>query len=41
MGVVFSEAKAAYLADKKSKQVVQIGTQRRSEGIHIATATMR
>jgi predicted dehydrogenase len=32
MGTVFSEAKAAYLAVKKSKQVVQIGTQRRSEG---------
>jgi predicted dehydrogenase len=38
MGVVFTEAKAAYLAVKKSKQVVQIGTQRRSEGLYIAGA---
>ena len=30
MGVVFEEAKAAYLAVKKSRQVVQVGTQRRS-----------
>ncbi|MEK7409314.1 MAG: Gfo/Idh/MocA family oxidoreductase [Acidobacteriota bacterium] len=32
MGVDFAEAKAAYLAVKKSGRVVQIGTQRRSEG---------
>lgn len=32
MGVDFAEAKAAYLAVKKSNRVVQIGTQRRSEG---------
>jgi predicted dehydrogenase len=31
MGVVFGEAKRAYLAVKRSAQVVQIGTQRRSE----------
>lgn len=36
MGTVFSEAKAAYLAVKNSRQVVQIGTQKRSEGGYIA-----
>ncbi len=40
MGTVFSEAKAAYLAVKKSKQVVQIGTQRRSDGGYIAAAKL-
>lgn len=36
MGTKFSEAKAAYLAVKKSDRVVQVGTQRRSEGQYIA-----
>jgi predicted dehydrogenase len=36
MGVDFGEAKSAYLAVKQSRQVVQIGTQRRSEGTYIA-----
>ena len=40
MGVDFAEAKAAYLAVKKSRQVVQIGTQRRSEPRYIAAAKM-
>jgi len=40
MGTVFAEAKAAYLAVKKSKQVVQIGTQRRSEGAYVAAARL-
>ncbi len=40
MGTVFSEAKAAWLAVKKSKQVVQIGTQRRSDGGYIAAARL-
>ncbi len=38
MGVEFAEAKAAYLAVKASDRVVQIGTQRRSEGAYIAAA---
>jgi len=38
MGTVFSEAKAAYLAVRKSRQVVQIGTQRRSDGKYVAAA---
>jgi len=38
MGTVFAEAKSAYLAVKNSKQVVQIGTQRRSEGVYVAAA---
>jgi predicted dehydrogenase len=37
-GTVFSEAKAAYLAVKKGKQVVQVGTQKRSEGNFVAAA---
>jgi predicted dehydrogenase len=40
MGTVFSEAKAAYLAVKNSRQVVQIGTQRRSDGGYIAAAKL-
>jgi predicted dehydrogenase len=40
MGVVFAEAKAAYQAVKKSRQVVQIGTQRRSEGPYMAAARL-
>ncbi len=40
MGTVFSEAKAAYEAVKKSRQVVQIGTQRRSEGSYVAAAKL-
>ena len=40
MGTVFAEAKAAYLAVKKSNRVVQIGTQRRSEGAYIAAAKL-
>ena len=40
MGVDFAEAKSAYLAVKSSKQVVQIGTQRRSEGQYIAAAKL-
>jgi len=40
MGVVFEEAKAAYLAVKKSSQVVQIGTQRRSEGPYLAASRL-
>lgn len=40
MGTVFSEAKAAYEAVRKSKQVVQIGTQRRSEGAYVAAAKL-
>ena len=40
MGVVFEEAKAAYLAVKKSRQVVQVGTQRRSEGPYVAAARL-
>ncbi len=40
MGTVFAEAKAAYLAVKKSTRVVQIGTQRRSDGGHLAAARL-
>jgi predicted dehydrogenase len=40
MGVDFEEAKAAYLAVKSSKQVVQIGTQRRSDGHCLAAARL-
>lgn len=40
MGVDFAELKAAYLAVKKSNQVVQVGTQRRSDGRHIAAAKL-
>jgi predicted dehydrogenase len=40
MGVDFAEAKAAYLAVKKSDRVVQIGTQRRSEGPYRAAAKL-
>jgi predicted dehydrogenase len=40
MGTVFSEAKAAYLTVKNSRQVVQIGTQKRSDGGHIAAAKL-
>ena len=40
MGVDFAEAKSAFLAVKQSRQVVQIGTQRRSEGRYIAAAKL-
>lgn len=40
MGVVFEEAKEAYLAVKRSGRIVQIGTQRRSEGEYIAAARL-
>ena len=40
MGTDFGEAKAAYLAVKESKQVVQIGTQRRSDPGLIAVAKL-
>lgn len=40
MGTDFAEAKAAYLAVKHSRQVVQIGTQRRSDGRYIAAAKL-
>ena len=40
MGVVFEEAKEAYLAVKRSDRIVQIGTQRRSEGGYIAAARL-
>jgi predicted dehydrogenase len=40
MGVEFAEAKSAYLAVKQARQVVQIGTQRRSEGPYIAAAKL-
>jgi predicted dehydrogenase len=37
-GTSFADVKAAYLAVKKSKQVVQVGTQRRSDGLLMAAA---
>ncbi|MBI4909123.1 MAG: Gfo/Idh/MocA family oxidoreductase [Acidobacteria bacterium] len=40
MGVKLQDARAAYLAVKRSKQVVQIGTQRRSEAKMITCAEM-
>lgn len=40
MGTVFAEAKAAFLAVKKTGRVVQIGTQRRSEGAYVAAAKL-
>lgn len=40
MGTDFAEAKAAYLAVKASKQVVQIGTQRRSDPRYVAAARL-
>jgi predicted dehydrogenase len=40
MGTDFDEARAAYFAVKKSSQVVQIGTQRRSDGQYIAAARL-
>jgi predicted dehydrogenase len=40
MGVDLAEATSAYRAVKKSRQVVQIGTQRRSEGKYIAAARL-
>lgn len=40
MGTVFSEAKAAYQAVKNSDRVVQIGTQRRSDGHYIAASKL-
>ncbi|MCX6619779.1 MAG: Gfo/Idh/MocA family oxidoreductase, partial [Acidobacteria bacterium] len=39
-GIEFAKAKAAYLAVQKSDRVVQIGTQRRSDGGHIAAARL-
>ncbi len=40
MGVDFAEAKAAYEAVRARRQVVQIGTQRRSDGQYMAAARM-
>jgi predicted dehydrogenase len=40
MGTDFAEAKAAYLAVKASKQVVQVGTQRRSDPRYVAAARL-
>jgi predicted dehydrogenase len=40
LGTVFAEAKAAYLAVNKTGRVVQIGTQRRSEGAYVAAAKL-
>jgi|YNPMSStandDraft_1061717.scaffolds.fasta_scaffold14995_3 predicted dehydrogenase len=40
MGTDFAEAKAAYLAVKASKQIVQIGTQRRSDPRYVAAARL-
>jgi len=40
MATDFAEAKAAYLAVKQSRQVVQIGTQRRSDPGLIAVAKL-
>ncbi|MCL4794272.1 MAG: Gfo/Idh/MocA family oxidoreductase [Bryobacteraceae bacterium] len=40
MGTDLGEARAAYLAVKRSKQVVQIGTQRRSEGAYVEAARL-
>ncbi|MCC6862055.1 MAG: Gfo/Idh/MocA family oxidoreductase [Bryobacterales bacterium] len=40
MGVDFAEAKSAFLAVRKSGRVVQIGTQRRSEGPYVAAAKL-
>jgi predicted dehydrogenase len=37
-GVTFDDSKAAYLAVKRSRQVVQVGTQRRSDGHFMAAA---
>lgn len=39
-GVTFDDVKAAYLAVKRSKQVVQVGTQRRSDGRYQAAAKL-
>lgn len=39
-GVTFEDAKAAYLAVKRSRQVVQVGTQRRSDGKYMAAAKL-
>lgn len=40
MGVVFDDARAAYLAVKKSDRVVQVGTQRRSDPSYMAAAKL-
>ena len=40
MGTDLAEARAAFLAVKRSKQVVQVGTQRRSEGAYIEAAKL-
>lgn len=40
MGTIFDDAKAAYLAVKGSKQVVQVGTQRRSDAGLIGCAKL-
>ncbi|MCL4844637.1 MAG: Gfo/Idh/MocA family oxidoreductase [Bryobacteraceae bacterium] len=40
MGTNLAEARAAFLAVKRSKQVVQIGTQRRSEGPYVEAARL-
>ncbi len=40
MGTNLAEARAAFLAVKRSRQVVQIGTQRRSEGPYVEAARL-
>mgnify|MGYP000864579788 FL=1 len=40
MGTDLAEARAAFLAVKRSKQIVQIGTQRRSEGPYVEAARL-
>ncbi len=40
MGTVFADAKAAFLAVKRSNRVVAIGTQRRSDGAYVAAAKL-
>jgi len=40
MGTVFAEAKAAYLAVRSSDRVVEIGTQRRSDGGYVAASKL-
>lgn len=40
MGTDLAEARAAFLAVKRSKQIVQIGTQRRSEGAYVEAAKL-
>lgn len=40
MGTNLAEARAAFLAVKRSRQIVQIGTQRRSEGPYVEAARL-